>query len=187
MGWLIRFVERHEGPLVLRKLCSTLVVYFLQFSASWTRCVKHVIYCLCLGQVLPYGTLEESPETTLLIENITSEKATVVLWFASSLVEEVGKTDSSSMKQLSLIRTPISISQANLPTRHKFHLRVAPNAEDIVSLIEKYISNDSPKDDVKVRQEAMRCFQVRCLYIHFFLNSMYTNTLNTAPVGIIWC
>jgi hypothetical protein len=43
------------------------------------------------------------PETSQLIENITDEKATIVLWFASNLVEEVGKTDSSSMKQLSLL------------------------------------------------------------------------------------
>ena len=44
---------------------------------------------------------------------------------------------------------------------HKFHTRVAPNADDIVPLIAKYISNNSSRVDIKVRQEAMRCFQVR--------------------------
>lgn len=60
------------------------------------------MYCLCIGQAVPYEALEESPETALLVQNIPAEKATVVLWFASNLVEEVGKTDSNSMKQLSL-------------------------------------------------------------------------------------
>lgn len=99
IGWLIRSVENREGPLVTRKLCSTLVVYFLQFSASWAKCVKHLMYCICIGQVAPYDALDESPDTHQLIQNITSEKATVILWFATNLVEEVGKTDSSSMKQ----------------------------------------------------------------------------------------
>lgn len=90
----------------MRKLCSTLVVYFLQFSGSWTRCVKHLICCLSDGNATFYSAVEEAAETSQLIENISDEKATIILWFASSLVEEVGKTDSSSMKQLSLSHTP---------------------------------------------------------------------------------
>ena len=90
----------------MRKLCSTLVVYFLQFSDSWTRCVKHLMCCLSDGHATFYSAVEEAAETSQLIENISDEKATIILWFASSLVEEVGKTDSSSMKQLSLSHTP---------------------------------------------------------------------------------
>jgi hypothetical protein len=59
------------------------------------------MYCLCVGRVTPYAALEGAPETSQLIQNMTDKKATIALWFASSLVEEVGKTDSSSIKQLS--------------------------------------------------------------------------------------
>ena len=99
LGWLIRCLDSGEGALVVRKLCSTLVAYFLQFSVSWSRCVKHVMYCLCVGQPTPYEALDEAPESTLLIRNISNEKAVVIFWFAATLVEEVGKTDSNSMKQ----------------------------------------------------------------------------------------
>jgi len=44
--------------------------------------------------------------------------------------------------------------------RHKFHLRVVPNVGDIVPLISKYIVESPGPADVKVRQEAMKCFQV---------------------------
>ena len=44
--------------------------------------------------------------------------------------------------------------------RHKFHLSVVPNVDDIVPLMSKYITDTSA--DTKIRQEAMRCFQV-CL------------------------
>ena len=101
IGWLIQCLRNREGSLVLRKLCSSLAAYFLQFSISWTRCIKHLLFCLSIDQAAPYQALEGAPETSTLIQNISSEKAVVAFWFAASLVEEVGKTDSNSMKQLS--------------------------------------------------------------------------------------
>ena len=101
IGWVIRCLQNREGALVVRKLCSTLVAYFLQFSMSWTRCVRHLLYCFCKNEAVPYESLGEAADTPLLIENLEHDKATVVFWFAAALVEEVGKTDSSSMKQLS--------------------------------------------------------------------------------------
>jgi hypothetical protein len=50
---------------------------------------------------VPYESLGEAADTPLLIENLEHDKAIVVFWFAATLVEEVGKTDPSSMKQLS--------------------------------------------------------------------------------------
>jgi len=62
--------------------------------------VKHLLYCLCIQTVVPYDdTLPENSDTAVLVAELSNEKATAILWFASSLVEEVGKTDSSLMKQ----------------------------------------------------------------------------------------
>lgn len=83
----------------MRKLCSTLVAYFMQFSANWSECVKHLMYCLCAHRAVPYDQIDEAPETVSIIQSLTSEEAVAMLWFAGSLVEEVGKTDSNSMKQ----------------------------------------------------------------------------------------
>jgi hypothetical protein len=99
ISFLIQSLAKGEGHLVVRKLCSTLVAYFLQFSMSWTRCIKHLMYCLCINEVVPLSALDEAPETTVLVQNISNEKAVALLWFATSLVEEVGKSDSNSMKQ----------------------------------------------------------------------------------------
>lgn len=107
-GWLIRCLQGSEGALVVRKLCSTLVAYFLQFSITWTRCVKHLMLCLCSNEALPYSALDDAQETAALVENISRSQASgsvpkpvALFWFAATLVEEVGKTDSNSMKQLS--------------------------------------------------------------------------------------
>ena len=84
---------------MVRKICSTLVAYFLQFSASWTRCIKHLLYCLSSGQIVPYEALDDAPATAVMIQSLSNEKAIAIIWFATTLVEEVGKTDSNSMKQ----------------------------------------------------------------------------------------
>jgi hypothetical protein len=120
ISWLIRCVEGAEGPLVVRKLCSTLVAYFLQFSATWTHCVAHLIYCLCIGQPTPYDALSEAPSSAILTQNISKEKAVVILWFATTLVEDVGKTDSNSMKMYvysfdHITLNKLTTKQASLP------------------------------------------------------------------------
>ena len=65
------------------------------------------MYCLCSGQAIRYGELDDSPNTMILVQRLAPEQAVVIFWFASNLVEEVGKTDSNSMKQLSLKRVGI--------------------------------------------------------------------------------
>ena len=58
------------------------------------------MYCLCMKRAVPYDeALPESPDTAVLTAELSNETAIAILWFASSLVEEVGKTDSSLMKQ----------------------------------------------------------------------------------------
>jgi hypothetical protein len=142
-------MEISEGALVVRKLCSTLVAYFMKFSASWERCVKHLMYCLCTNEARPYSSLAEAPETAVLVQNLTDAKAVAVFWVAATLVEEVGKTDSNSMKQ------------------HKFHRQVVPNVDDIVPLIRKYIDNNPTESAYgKVKEEAMKCFQAWVSYSH---------------------
>ncbi|KAH8598068.1 armadillo-type protein [Bisporella sp. PMI_857] len=146
--WLIRSLEKGEGVLVIRKLCSTLAAFFIQFSTTWTRCLKHILYCLCLNQAVPYSNLTDAPETALLVQNISNEKAIIVFWFISTLVEDVGKMDSSSMKT------------------HRYHQQVVPNVNDVVPLIERYATNSNAGVDVKCRQEAMKCFQAWVSYSH---------------------
>ncbi|KAF4629911.1 hypothetical protein G7Y89_g8231 [Cudoniella acicularis] len=78
--WLIRCVENLEKPLVMRKLCSTLVAYFFQFSTSWERCIKHLMYCICIKVAIPYDALEEAPDTVILVSDILDTRAIAVFW-----------------------------------------------------------------------------------------------------------
>ncbi|KAH8821592.1 armadillo-type protein [Xylogone sp. PMI_703] len=150
VGWFIQYSGNGNRPLVIRKLCTTLVAYFLHFSESWTKCIRHLMYCLCVNQSVPYNDLENAPETPLLVQSIPKEKALAVLWFAAALAEEVGRTDLNSIKH------------------HKFHERLRLNVDDVIPLIARGIVSDTPEaeTDTMFIQEAMKCFQAWVLYSH---------------------
>ena len=94
--WLVRLADVGEGPLVLRKLCSTLVAYFLRPSVSWDHCVRHVICCMRFGDIISRDNLSSMPPTGDMLSHLDALKIKTVLWFAAALVEEVGKTNPDS-------------------------------------------------------------------------------------------
>lgn len=100
INFLIKALNNNEGALVVRKLCSTLVAYFLQFSGRWTRCLNHLTYCLSKDQAVQYAeVIDTVPGTENLVESLSPQKVVALFWFSGGLVEEVGKMDSNSMKQ----------------------------------------------------------------------------------------
>ncbi|RKF72661.1 Importin beta-like protein [Golovinomyces cichoracearum] len=148
IGSLIKWTESGQGPLVGRKLCSVLVAYFLQFPSSWSNCVKHLLYCFCSNEALPYSALDESLDSGILILNITERKAQTVFWFASALVEDLSKMDSNSMKA------------------NNFHRCVRPNVDVIVPLIGKYLCKEPSPIIIEVQQAALSCFQSWVSFSH---------------------
>jgi hypothetical protein len=99
INWLVQCLNSGVPQVVTRKLCSTLVVYFMHFSSTWTNCIKHLLCCLKADQFIPQEALSQAPPTLNMLEDMSSSKVVAALWFAISLVEEVGKTDSSNIKQ----------------------------------------------------------------------------------------
>lgn len=61
--------------------------------------MRHLTYCLFTKTAVPYESLGNAPDMATMIQSLSDEKAIAIFWFASTLVEEVGKTDANSMKQ----------------------------------------------------------------------------------------
>lgn len=96
INWTIQSLNDGAGAIVTRKLCSALVTYFVHFSHLWPSCVRHFIYCLDLGRGTRADSLDDALTTSILVEKLDCQKLKVAVWFASTLVEEVGKTDMNS-------------------------------------------------------------------------------------------
>jgi hypothetical protein len=96
--WLVRLTNSMEKPLVLRKICASLVAYFLRPRIIWEHCVRHLICCFSVGDVVPSQTVSQHPSTAELVIKLSELQLTTALWFSSNLVEEVGKTNISSLE-----------------------------------------------------------------------------------------
>lgn len=96
--WVVRLVNAAEGALVLRKMCASLVTYFLRPSVSWQHCVRHLLCCFRAGGAVAQQTLSENPPTDELVRQLSQLQLLTGLWFCVGLVEEVGKTDDASIE-----------------------------------------------------------------------------------------
>ena len=98
MGWLIQLVNAGESQLVIRKLCSSLIAYYLRPAGRWKQCIRHIVLSFNEGHVVPSTTLTQGPKTGPLAAKLSLPCLMAVLWFAGGLVEEVCKTNAASIQ-----------------------------------------------------------------------------------------
>lgn len=86
--------------MVTKKLCSTLVTFFLRPTVNWTKCVRHIICALNTSHEVHEEGLDDFGPTIDIIQTLSPAQLKAALWFTSMLVEEVGKTEVDSQQQL---------------------------------------------------------------------------------------
>ena len=82
-----------------KKLISTLVVSFLRFPSQWSHSIRHVAACFAKDEVVPLDPSGQLSPLDTVRSQMSSDQVTAALWFAGMLAEEVGKTDSGSIKE----------------------------------------------------------------------------------------
>ncbi|KAF3926040.1 Importin-13 [Dactylellina cionopaga] len=99
--WLIRVVEVGFKPFIWRKICVTLVNYYIRFYNLWQHCVRHLV-CRFAGVVtgVQQDGLHTLPPTETLLARLSNVSKTVIVGFTRTLIEEVGKIDSKNSKGL---------------------------------------------------------------------------------------
>ncbi|KAK0673919.1 putative importin [Cercophora samala] len=144
--WTIQSLSDGAAPFVTKKLCSALITYFVLFSHVWPACVRHFIYCLDIGRGVPVENLDDALSTEILVGNLDSQKLKVAIWFVTSLVEEVGKTDMNSIKYADV------------------HQRLAKNGQDVTCLLARGFAPPVDEVGLKTQEETLACFQAWILY-----------------------
>lgn len=97
IGWFIRSLTDGSGALVLRKLASALVTFFVQFSHLWPDCIHHLLYSLDVGHAVPRDEAKNLPISDML-KSFDATKFLAAICFATVLVEEVAKIEMKSQK-----------------------------------------------------------------------------------------
>jgi hypothetical protein len=143
VGWLLKSLENGSGVIVIRKLCSALVTHYIHFSHLWPVCLRDVLYCLHVNSIEALEDGKNSPPAEQIIQALTPQKSVVAIWFATSLAEEVEKTDPKSTKYIGL------------------HERLADNIQYLAPLLAHSFNGQSGSQGQK---ESMGCFQAWLLY-----------------------
>lgn len=91
-SWLSHLVNTQAAPFVIRKMCSTLAVFFTHFPRLWRRCIRHLVCCIC-NEPIALDSIDQQPPTSEIIRNSPMKMRIPLLWFCSTLVQEVGKLD----------------------------------------------------------------------------------------------
>lgn len=148
---LIRLTSSCEGQLVTKKLISTLVVSFLRFPSQWSHSIRHVAACFAKDEVVPLDPSGQLSPLDTVRSQMSSDQVTAALWFAGMLAEEVGKTDSGSIKD------------------YKYHEIMMLNVEDAVGLIRyalEHVHSELAGEErtAKMTNEAIKCFQSWVFY-----------------------
>ncbi|KAI9837899.1 MAG: hypothetical protein M1838_004716 [Thelocarpon superellum] len=156
LSWFLRWVTQSASAMVLKKLCSTLVAYFIRFPTLWEQCMRHVLGSFYQGAAIPLSGLDKLPDTDILVAGLGPAQCQASLWFSTTLVDEVSKINSSNMKQ------------------QNYHDKMMLNVRDAVSLIQHVWTSDGGAELPTVgpamvqspAKEGMASFQSWVLYAH---------------------
>lgn len=131
-----------ESTLVLRKMCSALIAYFLRPPGTWKQCIRHLIVSFKEGRAIPLDIMStQQSSTSSVIRALDETQMQTVLWFASGLVEEVNKADNASIQT------------------YKYYERVSSNVVDAVDLLQ-YSIQTAEEGSLKLAEQGVKCFQV---------------------------
>ncbi|KAI1174164.1 armadillo-type protein [Nemania sp. FL0916] len=150
ISWLVQSLGDGSGPIVIRKLCSALVTYYIHYSSTWYRPISHLLQSLHCNAVAPMdeadNPLPQEPPLEPMIQELDTKKFLAACWFAATLAEEAEKVDSRSTKFIDL------------------HNGVVDNGDDVSALISSALMPVNRVPDAQCQREAITCSQAWFLY-----------------------
>ncbi|KAK6349593.1 hypothetical protein TWF696_005877 [Orbilia brochopaga] len=153
LTWLVRVVGAGFKPFIWRKICVTLVNYYIRFSNLWQHCVRHLV-CRFAGVTtgVQQDNLHVLPPTATLLAQLGNVPKTVIVGFTRTLIEEVGRIDSKNSKG------------------YHYHEGMNLNTPDAASVVMTVLTEPgSPLNHLTVEQvtlveEALKCYQAWATY-----------------------
>lgn len=138
LDWFMHCVEGNDSPLVLKKLCSTLVTYFVLSNATWTTAIRHVLCCLQSRRALPMQTLEGFPPTKDLLLLLRPVQLQLLMIFVTDLAIDAAKIDHTQQSDVT-------------------HRRIGTNLNDALAIIE-YNLDGAAEQTADSLGDTLKCY-----------------------------
>ncbi|OLN81517.1 Importin beta-like protein [Colletotrichum chlorophyti] len=107
VGWFVKSLDNGSSAMVVRKLSSALVTFFLCFPVQWTFCIRHICCSLSEGIFVPQERVSESINLSDFLHTLHPRKLQAALWFSGTLVDEAAKVEMNSAKHMGLYESLI--------------------------------------------------------------------------------
>ncbi|KAF4811013.1 Importin beta-like protein kap111 [Colletotrichum tropicale] len=143
VGWFVKSLDDGSGALVIRKLSSALVTFFLHFPTRWESCIRHLCWSLSEGAHLSQERISPTSDLSGLLQSLHPRKLQAALWFSGTLVDESSKVEMNSAKHSGLYNSLMS------------------NAPDALALMSYVLNHGTFADpaDSSIRRDSMTCLQ----------------------------
>jgi len=122
------------------------VTYYIHYSHTWSRCVRHLIHCLDRKATIPLEDVTDSLPLEQIIQGLETQSFLTACLFAAALAEETEKVDTRSTKYIGL------------------HERVLDNARDVTNLMTSALTPANRTPDIAAKKESINCLQAWFLY-----------------------
>ena len=149
LNWTVQLASRGESILVLRKLCSVLVGFFMLAKVDWRLCIRHIIVCFRHGQVFDTETAvtmyPSAHPLADLLESLSIKQKDFVLAFTTSLTEDAARVEHGNQHF------------------DYCHERVALNLPDAIGVMQ-YCFQQVNVQSTDSLQETLKCYQAWITY-----------------------
>ncbi|KAI0458355.1 armadillo-type protein [Xylaria acuta] len=167
--WLVNSLSDGSGRIVVGKLCSALVAYYIHYSHTWSKCIRHLIYSLHRNAAIPIEQVEGSLPLEPVIQELDTQRFLAASWFARALAEEITKVDTKSTKYISL------------------HERALENANDMAALMASALMPTNGITHIPSQKEAINCLQAWFAYAQHTLKQPLIQILQALVQPLINC
>lgn len=169
VGWFVKSLDDGSGALVIRKLSSALVTFFLHFPTRWESCIRHLCWSLSEGAHLSQERISPTSDLSGLLQSLHPRKLQAALWFSGTLVDESSKVEMNSAKQYHAPH-PLKETFNSHFCSSGLYNSLMSNAPDALALMSYVLNHGTFADpaDSSIRRDSMTCLQVSisALYTH---------------------
>ncbi|KAI1094600.1 ARM repeat-containing protein [Rostrohypoxylon terebratum] len=167
ISFLIISLRDGTAGFVVKKICSTLVTYFVHYSHTWSKCIRHLAYSLDKRTSVPIDGIDTTSPFDSVVQSLEIKNFYAITWFARFLANEAEKIDTKSTKYLPL------------------HQRLLDNAGDVATLLAHGIKPVSEQNTHP--EDSIGCLMAWLLYGQRLPNQTLCQQLRTLIHPVINC
>lgn len=127
--------------MVLKKMCSTLVTFFIRSPSLWQNPLLHLAASFQQGDVVSDPVPSDGVRAIVdILPSLSAQQLIVLMWFSATLAEDVAKVDS------------------NTPSHVRLHTQMETLVRQAQAILAYSFGQPESSDESTIKREGIACF-----------------------------